>query len=116
VEQLMHQLRLRRWWWQMKSCPTQTKTHSSERDLGRPGLPARTGPDARLLGVGGTSLSSGSRFCRHHAAMITAVVEWRLMIKANTCRTHWQNGIGNENLEIMICKKFDQISQILESN
>ncbi len=67
VEQLLHHLRLRRWGWQtMKSCPTKTKTHSSERDLGRLGLPARTGPETRLLDAGGTSLPSGIRFCRHH--------------------------------------------------
>ncbi len=41
VEQLLHQLRLRRWWWQMESCPRKTTTNS-ERDLGRLGLPART--------------------------------------------------------------------------
>ena len=50
-----------------------TKTHRSERDLGRLGLPARTGPEARLLGAGGTSLPSGSRFCRHHCGGGVAV-------------------------------------------
>ncbi len=34
------------------------------------------------------------------SAAITAVVEWRLMIEANTCVTHWQNGVGIEKLEI----------------
>jgi hypothetical protein len=35
-----------------------------------------------------------------------AVVEWRLMIEANTCKTHWQNVVGNEKIEI-ICKKLE---------
>ena len=108
VEQLLlDQLRVRRWRCQMESCNTTKTIRSSERDLGRLGWPARTGPEARLLGAGGASLP-----CHPEAvsAAITAAVEWRLMIEANTCRTHWQNGVGNEKLEI-ICKKFDQISQ-----
>ena len=56
VEQLLRQLRVRRWRRQLKSCPSKMKTHRSERDLGRLGLPARTGPEARLLGAGGASL------------------------------------------------------------
>ena len=51
-----------------------TKTNrNSERDLGRLGLPARTGPEARLLGAGGTSLPSGSRFCSLHGGGGVAV-------------------------------------------
>ena len=86
VEQLLHQLRLRRWRWQMKSCPTKTKTHSSERD---PGCWAQGGPACHPEAVS--------------AVIIMAVVEWRLMIEANTWRTHWQSGVGNEKIEI-ICK------------
>ena len=43
------------------------------RDLGRLGLPARAGPEARLLGARGTSLPTGSRFCRHHGGGGVAV-------------------------------------------
>jgi hypothetical protein len=48
-------------------CNTKKK-RNSELDLGRLGfkLPARTGPEARLLGAGGTSLPSRSRFHRLH--------------------------------------------------
>ena len=73
VEQLLlHQLRVRRWRWQMEGCNTKTN-RNSERDLGRLGLPARTGPEARLLGAGGASLPSGSRFCRLHGGGGVAV-------------------------------------------
>ncbi len=69
------------------------------------------GPVAGRTGRGGSA-------CHPEAvsAAITAVVtvEWRLMIEANTCRTHWQNGVENEKLEI-ICKKLDQIRQKIES-
>jgi hypothetical protein len=51
VEQVLHQLRLRRWRWQMERLPSKTN-RNSERDLGRLGLPARTGPEARLQGAG----------------------------------------------------------------
>ncbi len=51
VEQVLHQLRLRRWRWQIKRLPLM-KNRNSERDLGRLCLPARIGPDARLLGAG----------------------------------------------------------------
>jgi hypothetical protein len=75
VEQLLlPQRRERRWQWQMESCNTK-KNRNSERDLGRLGLPARTGPEARLLGAGGTSLPSGSRFCRLHGGGGVAVDE-----------------------------------------
>ncbi len=47
VEPLLYQLRLRRWRWQMAICTT-----NNERELGRLGSPARTGPEARLLGAG----------------------------------------------------------------
>ncbi len=53
MEPLLHQLRLRLLLQQQKSCPSKTKTRSSERDLGKLGLPARPGPEARLLGAGG---------------------------------------------------------------
>ena len=94
VEQLLHQLRLLRRRWQMKCCPTKTKT-DSESDLGRLGLPARTGQEAQLLGAGD---QPAIRIPEAVSAAITAarVVEWRLMIEANTCRKHWQNGVGNE--------------------
>jgi hypothetical protein len=47
VEQrVLHQLRLRRWRWQMERSPSKTK-RNSERDLGRLGLPARTGSACR---------------------------------------------------------------------
>ena len=72
VELLLHQLRLRRWRWQMESLPTKTNRFS-ERNLGRLGLPARTGPEARLLGAGRASLPSGSRFFRHHGGGGVAV-------------------------------------------
>jgi hypothetical protein len=56
VEQLLlDQLRVRRRRCQMESCNTKT-IRNSERDLGRLGWPARTGPEARLLGAGGASL------------------------------------------------------------
>ncbi len=72
VEQLLlHQLRVRRWRWQMESCNTKT-IRNSERDLARFGWPARTGPEARLLGAGG-SLPSGSRFSRLHGGGGVAV-------------------------------------------
>ena len=85
----------------------------SERDLGRLGWPARTGPEARLLGAGGASLPA----CHPEAvsAAFTAAVEWRLMIEANTCTTQWRIGVGNGRLE-RISKKLDQISQKLEPN
>jgi hypothetical protein len=76
VEHLLHQLRVRRRRRQLESCPSKTKTRRSERDLGRLGLPAKTGPEARLLGAGGTSLPSGSRFCRHHGGGGVAVDDW----------------------------------------
>jgi hypothetical protein len=57
VEQLLlDQLRVRRWRCQMESCNSTKTIRSSERDLGRLGWPARTGPEARLLGAGGASL------------------------------------------------------------
>ena len=110
VEQLLlHQLRVRRWRRQMETFNTK-RNRNSERDLGQLGLPARTGQVTRLLGAGGPA-------CHPEAvsAAITAVFEWRLMIEAKPCRIQWQNGVGNEKLEIM-CKKLDQISQKLESN
>ena len=56
VEQLLlDQLRVRRRRCQMERCNTKT-IRNSERDLGRLGWPARTGPEARLLGAGGASL------------------------------------------------------------
>ena len=58
VEQLLQHLGVRRWRWQMESLTTKT-IRNSERDLGRLGRPARTGPEARLarlLGAGGGSL------------------------------------------------------------
>ncbi len=51
VEQVLHQLRLRRWRWQMERLPSKTN-RNSERNRDRLGLPARTGPGARLLGAG----------------------------------------------------------------
>ncbi len=51
VEQVLHQLRLRQWRWQMETFNTKTNMNS-ERDLGRLGLPARTGPEAWFLGAG----------------------------------------------------------------
>ena len=57
VEQLLlDQLRVRRRRCQMERCNTTKTIRSSERDLGRLGWPARTGPEARLLGAGGASL------------------------------------------------------------
>ena len=106
---LLHQLRVRRWRWQMESCNTKT-IRNSERDLGRLGWPARLWPEARLLGAGGASLPSGSRFCRLHGGGGVAVDDWN---------KHLQNAfvkrVGNQKLE-RICKKLDQISQKLESN
>ena len=66
VEQLLHHLGVRRRRWQRESWTTKT-IRKSERDLGRHGWPARTGPEARLLGAGGgqpACLPSGSRFSR----------------------------------------------------
>ena len=76
------------------------------------GWPARTGPEAWLLGAGGASSA-----CHPEAvsAAFTAAVEWRLMIEANTCTTQWRIGVGNGKLE-RISKKLDQISQKLEPN
>ena len=95
VEQLLHQLQVQRWRRQLKSCPSKTKTNrNSERDLGRLGWPARTGPEARLLGAEGPA-------CHPEAvsAAFTAAFEWRLMIEANTCTTQWRIGVGNGKLE-----------------
>ncbi len=103
-QQLLHQLRVRRWRRQMETFNTK-RNRNSERDLGRLGLPARTGPEARLLGAGGPA-----RHLEAVSAAFTAAVEWRLMIEANTCTTQWQIGVGNGKLE-RICKKLDQISQ-----
>ena len=56
VEQLLlDQLRVRRCRCQMVRFNTKTN-RNSERDLGRLGWPARTGPEARLLGAEGASL------------------------------------------------------------
>ena len=112
VEQLLQHLWVRRWRWQMMRLSTKPK-RISERDLGRLGWPARTGPEARLLGAGGASLPA----CHPEAvsAAFTAAVEWRLMIEANTCTTQWRIGVGNGKLE-RISKKLDQISQKLEPN
>ena len=111
-DQLLHQLRIRLWWWQMESCPSKTKTHRSERDLVRLRLPARTGPRPGCWAQGG-----GQPACHPEAvsAAFTAAVEWRLMIEANTCTTQWRIGVGNGKLE-RISKKLDQISQKLEPN
>jgi hypothetical protein len=61
-------------------------------------------------------MGAGRPACHPEAvsAAITKEVEWRLMIDANTCSTHWQNGVGNEKLE-KNCKKLDQTSKKLES-
>ena len=71
---LLDQLRVRRRRCQMERCNTKT-IRNSERDLGRLGWPARTGPEARLLGAGGgpAGLPSGSRFSRLHGGGGVAV-------------------------------------------
>ena len=68
---LLDQLGVRRWRCQMVRFNTET-IRNSERDLGRLAWPARTGPEARLLGAGGI-LPSGSRFCRLHGGGGVAV-------------------------------------------
>ena len=99
VEQLLHQ-RVRRWRRQLKSCPSKTKTHSSERDLGRLGLPARAGPEARLLGAGGTSLPTGSRFCRHHGGGGVAVDDWSKHLQNALAKRDRKRKIRNNLQEI----------------
>ncbi len=43
MDQLLHQLRLRRWRWLIEGCTTKT---NSERELGQLGLPATAAPAA----------------------------------------------------------------------
>ena len=109
VEQLLHQVQLlllRRQ--QIQGFSTKTKT-DSERDLGRLCLPARIGgPDAGGAGDHPAIPEAVS-------ANITAVVEWWLMIEANTCIMQRRNRVGNEKLE-MICEKLEPISQKLDWN
>ncbi len=73
VEQLLlHQLRVQQWRWQMESCNTKKK-RISERDLGRLGWPARTGPEVRLLGAGGDQPAIRKPFPRLHGGGGVAV-------------------------------------------
>ncbi len=63
---------------------------NSEREAPRAGPARLAGPDR----TGGPVAGRRGPACHPEAvfAAITAAVEWRLMIEANTCRTHWQNG------------------------
>ena len=82
VVQLLLQLPVRPWRWQMESCITKT---NSGRKLGRLGSPARTGPPGAWA-QGPACLPVAV------SAAISAVVELWLLIEANTAGNNGKPG------------------------